>query len=254
MGNGPAHLLLHALRHHLVEVLQASFAEIGLARLAVLAVHRRHPARFEADNHLEPVVVQVRDRLPRHQQVLFRRRLQRVRNVQQPRFHHHHSHRNALCVLYHNLRVGPLPEIAAAAPRPAEQSQLHRSRIHRTQGACQVANKLVCPGKPNLRVADAKLAHALEQADGVGHGDVEVRLLQAVAQAGVKQFDPSCSVLLHLSLFAPVKVSFKQHRSAPQRRTSIIPARNCIARNRCPIHAAFFAAWAGCLFCSSFWP
>ena len=42
------------------------------------------------------------------------------------------------------------------------------------------------------------------------------------------------SGLLHLSLFPSVKVSFKLHRSAAQCRTSIIPVRTCIARNRVP--------------------
>jgi len=225
--NDPAHLLLHALRHHLLEIIQAALGEICFAKLAVLAPSMEGVQRvLQIHDHFQPVVVQARNGLERHQQVLFRSRLQRLRNIQQPRFNHHHRHGNALLVAHHDLYVGPLLHLAAAPARSAEQRQLHRPCIDRTQCAGQVANKLVRSGKPNLRVAHAKLAHPIQQADGIGHRYVQVRLLQPVAQTGVEQLDSSSSVLLHLSLFPVVKVSFVNHPSKAECRTFIIPVWN----------------------------
>ena len=55
--------------------------------------------------------------------------------------------------------------------------------------AGQIADELVGAGEADLGVVHAELGHALQQQHGVGHGDLEVRLLQAVAQAGVEQLD-----------------------------------------------------------------
>ena len=55
--------------------------------------------------------------------------------------------------------------------------------------AGEVGDELVGAGEADLRVAHAEGGHALQKQHGVGHRDLEVRLLQAVAQAGVKELD-----------------------------------------------------------------
>jgi len=60
---------------------------------------------------------------------------------------------------------------------------------HGDRGGSQIGDKLVGAGKTDLGIVNAKGCHLPQQVDGVGHGDVDIRLLQAIAQAGVEDFD-----------------------------------------------------------------
>ena len=75
----------------------------------------------------------------------------------------------------------------------------------------QIGHKLVGAGKADLGVVDAEGRHALQQADRVGHGDIEVGLLHPVAKAGFKQLDFSGSGLFHFSLTPILQVLFAEY-------------------------------------------
>jgi hypothetical protein len=53
---------------------------------------------------------------------------------------------------------------------------------------------------------NAEGGHALQQADGIGYGDVDVWLLQPVSQAGIEKLDFSNNCFRHLILLLLVKV------------------------------------------------
>ena len=101
------------------------------------------------------------------------------------------------------LHIGPFLDFGAAAARSPEQSQLHRAGIDGIESVGQVADKQVGAGKPDLRVVHTEGSHPLQEQDGVGHRDLEVRLLQAVAKAGVEQLDFSDRVFRHWILLGP---------------------------------------------------
>ena len=183
-----AHLLLHALAHQVVKILQALRVEFRLCRNAKLAPSATRVHRvLQVHNHFQSVILQAGNRFACHQQMLFRRRLQALAHIQQPRLHHHHTHRNTSPVLQHKLHIGPILHPGSAAPRTPEQSQLHRARIHIGQGFRQLAYKLVRARKTNLGIAHAKGRHPLQQAHSVRCGNLQVRLLQPITQAGIKQ-------------------------------------------------------------------
>jgi hypothetical protein len=49
---------------------------------------------------------------------------------------------------------------------------------------------------------DAKSGHALKKADGIGHGDIDIRLLHSVAETGIEQLDFSGFSFVHVFLFS----------------------------------------------------
>ncbi len=208
-----AYFLLHALRSELMEVVEAARMEIGVAGQAIFApaavgIHRM----LQVDNHLKAVVLQAFNGLPRHAQIFFRRRLERVQHIQQPRLDHNHGNGNPQPMANHELHIGPLLHLHATAARAAKQGKLHRSRIHRAKRRRQVRDKLVRAGKANLGVMQAKARHALQQQNRIGHGDVEVRLLHAVAQTGIEQLDLGNLVLHRLQ--QPVDRGMLKRRQA----------------------------------------
>ena len=85
------------------------------------------------------------------------------------------------------LHVRPIFDFGAAAARTAEERETHRAGFDGVERGGQIGDKLVGAGKTDLRVTHAECGHALQEQDGVGHRDLELRLLQAVAQAGVKE-------------------------------------------------------------------
>ena len=111
---------------------------------------------LKVDEHFKAVVLKTCDGLAGHQQVLLRRRLQRLGNVEQSRLDDHDRNRNALLAGDHELYVGPVLNLGAAAACPAKQSKLHGSGIHRVKRGCQIADELVRAGKADLCVADAE--------------------------------------------------------------------------------------------------
>jgi hypothetical protein len=54
---------------------------------------------------------------------------------------------------------------------------------------------------------NAKAGHVLEQADRIGNGDVDVRLLQAIAKAGVEDLGSYCFKILHFFPYSLMKMS-----------------------------------------------
>jgi hypothetical protein len=154
---------------------------------------------FQIDKHLQPVVLQKRNRLPRHQQVLFGGRPQGARHIQQPRLHHHHRNAHPSPVLHHILRIAPMLYPRPRGARPAEERELHRPRVHILQRARQLAHKLVRPGKPDLRVAHPERAHPFQQPHRMLHRDLQVRLLQPIPQTRIEQLNLPHRRVLHLS-------------------------------------------------------
>ena len=146
-----------------------------------------------------PWPLQALDRLPGHEEIFFGGGFERFLDVEQTRFDHHHGCRHAPLVTQHKLHVGPVLDFCAPAARAPEQSQLHRVRLGVVERGGQIAHKLVGPSETDLGVVHSKRSHALQQQHRVGHGDFEVRLLQAVTQAGVEQLDFSWVVCGHVS-------------------------------------------------------
>jgi hypothetical protein len=96
------------------------------------------------------------------------------------------------------LNIGPFLDFGSAAARSAEQGKVHGFGIDRVERAGQIFHELVGAGKADFGVPYAKNGQTLQQADGVGHGYIDIRLLHSVAQTGVKQLDFSGFTLRHL--------------------------------------------------------
>ena len=195
----PAHILAEALLRHAVEVVEAAPAEIRVARSAVFAaaatgVH----GVLQIDDHFQAVVVQAGDGFAGHEEVFFRRSLQRHQDIEQPGFDDDDGHGNPPFVPHHELYVGPLLDFGTAAAGSAEQGQFHGPGIDRVQSGRQILHEPVGAGKADLGIADAKDGKTLQQADGIGHGDVDIRLLQAVAEAGIEKLDLSGFAFRHV--------------------------------------------------------
>jgi hypothetical protein len=187
-----ADLLRCALRDELMQIVEALLVKLRLAGDPVFpsaagCVH----GVFQIDNDFEAVVLQLRDGFGSHPQSVFGSAFERARYIEEPGFDDHNSDRDALPVTEHELKIGPLFDSCAAPSCPAEESQLHRSRIDRSQSEGQVADKLVCACESDLGVVNAKGRHPLQEPDGVGHGDLNIGLLQAIAEAGVEELYPS---------------------------------------------------------------
>lgn len=144
---------------------------------------------FQVNNHFEAAVLQARDGFVRHAEVLVRRRLQREHHIQQTRFDHQHRDRNALLVAENELHVGPFAHLGSAPARSAKERQLHGLGVDGVESGRQVADKLVGARKTDFGIVHAKGRHALQKADSDGHGNLQVRLLQPVPKARVKDFD-----------------------------------------------------------------
>ncbi len=99
------------------------------------------------------------------------------------------------------LHVGPLLNLGAAAAGSAEEGKFHGARIGGSESRGQLGDKMVRASKADLRVVNAEGGHALQQADGVGQGDIDVGLLHSVAQTGVKQLDMRWADSIHAGGF-----------------------------------------------------
>ena len=183
-------MLAGALRNHLVEVVEALLHEIGIAIVAILtaAAGGVHGV-LKVHDHFKAAVFKALDGFVGHQQVFFRRGFERLENIQQSGFDDDDGDGNARLVADHELRVGPVLDLRAATARPAEESQLHRSGVYRMKSGGQVCDELIGAGKTDLGIVDAKDGHVLQEADGIGHGDVDIGLLQPVAETGVEELD-----------------------------------------------------------------
>ena len=206
-----ADLLAGALRGHLVEVVESLLPETRFAGTAVFppAATGVHGV-FQVHNHFQTALLKVLNGLIGHAQILFRRGLQRHLNIEQPGFDDDNGRWNAAFVGGHELRVWPILNPRAAAARSAEQSQLHRAGVGGVESAGQVADKLVCAGEADFGVVDAEGGHVLQQADGIRHGDVDLRLLHPVPKACIEDLDLSGFRFLHLSLRLVVKIFFAE--------------------------------------------
>ncbi len=185
-----AGLLAYAKFRDLAEVVEAALPKGRIAKGAVFAasaggVH----GVFQVDEDFEAVILKALDGFRRHAQVLFRGGFEGTLDIQEPRFDHHHGDGYALLVADHELDVGPVFDAGAAAARAAKQSQFHRTCWNRAESLGEVGDKLIGSGKADLGIVNAKAGHALQKADRVGNGDVEIGLLHAVAQAGVEDLD-----------------------------------------------------------------
>ena len=125
---------------------------------------------------------------------------QRALDVEQPRLDHDHRNGNAPLVAQDELHIGPIFNLGAAAARAPEEGQLHRACIDIGEGAGEVADKLVRAGESDLGVVHAEGRHALQQEHGIGHRDLQIRLLHAVAETGVEDLDLSDGLFRHLFL------------------------------------------------------
>ncbi len=98
-------------------------------------------------------------------------------------------------------------DIRAAAARSAEEGQLHGAGVDRMKCGSQVRDELIGAGKADLGIVDAEGGHVLKKADGIGHRDVDVRLLQPVAETCVEEFDSYRFKFLHFFPHSLVKIS-----------------------------------------------
>ena len=87
------------------------------------------------------------------------------------------------------LDVRPIVDFGTAPSRTAEECETHSAGVDGVERGSKVADELVGAGKANLRVTHSECGHALQEQHSVGDRDLEVRLLQPVAQAGVKELD-----------------------------------------------------------------
>jgi hypothetical protein len=208
-NNNAAYSLTDTLRSHLVKVVKAALVEFAVAFIAVFA-----PAAigihgvFKVYDYFKAVVMETLDGLEGHEQILFRRCFQGFGHIQKPGFDDDNCNRNAPFVANNKLHVAPFLHLGATAARSAEQSQFHGSGVDGRKGTRQVFNELVCAGKAYFSIVDAECGHALKKDNGVGDGDLEVRLLHSVSKTRVKEFDPFRCTFPHLSQLPSEGVSF----------------------------------------------
>ena len=181
-----------------MEVIEAALVEIGVTQVSVLApaaisVH----SVLKIDDDFQAVVLQAGDGFMRHEQVFFWRGFEGANDIEQPGFDDENGNGDAPLSGYDEFHVGPFADACAAAAGSAEEGQLHCTGVDGIESGGEAGNELVRAGKADLRVAQAEGSHALQEQHGVGHRDLEVRLLQAIAQAGVKDLDLWRGVFLH---------------------------------------------------------
>ena len=107
--------------------------QFGVAGIAVFAaaagcIH----GVLEVDNDFKAVVLQALNRLRNHEQIFFRRSLQRLCNIEQSGLDHHHRDRDTLPVGDDEFYVGPFLDVCAAPAGPAEQGEIHAAGIDRS--------------------------------------------------------------------------------------------------------------------------
>ncbi len=158
---------------------------VAVFAAAAIGVH----GVLEIDENFEAVLLQAVDGLPRHEQILFGRCFERAFHVEQPRLDDDDRGGNPVLVAEDELHIGPILDLGTAAARAPEESQPHGAGVDGFERAGEVGDELVGAGESNLRVTHAEGGHPLQKQHGVGHRDLEVRLLHAVAQAGVKKLD-----------------------------------------------------------------
>jgi hypothetical protein len=107
------------------------------------------------------------------------------------------------CTSGHSWTLAPRPRVL---PNKAE---FHGFCIDRIERACQIFYELVGSGKADFGIPDAKNGKTLQQADGIRHGYIDVRLLHSVAQTGVKQLDFSGLTFRHIFLLQIVNLTFQ---------------------------------------------
>ena len=189
---------------------------------------------LQVDNHLQPVLLEALHRLARHHRFSSCRRFEPLGHVEQTRLHHHHRFRHAPPCRTMNLRPANLepscPDHGCDRTAPASCP-----RVHPIQGPVRSSTNWLAPANPISAYLTPNAPIRCSRPTAFG---TEISRLGCCIPS--RRLVSNNSTLLlpaafpHLSLFPRVKVSFKLHRSAPQRRTSIIPVRNCIARNRVP--------------------
>ena len=157
------------------------------------------------DNDLESFLLQAVDGLPRHAQVFFGRSFEGLGDIKKPGFDDDDSDGDTSFVAQDELHIGPFFDLGVAAACSSEESELHGPGVDRRQCAGEISNEFIGAGKTDLGVMNAESAHALQQQDRIGDGDFEMRLLQTVAQTGVKQLDFSGYRCVHWILSLPVK-------------------------------------------------
>ena len=196
-----AHVLAHALFGELLKVVEAALGKLVAAGIAVFAAAAlRVHGVLEIDDHLKAVRLQVVDGLPRHAQIFFRAHAERALDIEQPRLDHDDRNGNAPLVAQDELHIGPIFNLGAASARAPEEGQLHRAGIDIGESAGQVADKVVGAGESDLGIVHAESRHALQQEHGIGHRDLQIRLLHAVAETGVEDLDFSDGLFRHLFL------------------------------------------------------
>ena len=182
----------------LMEVIESARAEIGIAGGAVFAaatggIH----GVLEIDQDFKAMVLEAGDSVPGHAEIFVGRGFEGALHVEEARFDHHHGGGNALLVADHEVDVGPVLHFRAGRAGPAEKRQFHRSGVDAVERGREIGHELVGTGEPDLGVVHAEADHALQQRDGVGHGDLEVGLLHAVAKTGIEKFNASGCCVVH---------------------------------------------------------
>ena len=89
----------------------------------------------------------------------------------------------------HHLQIRPVLHLAAAPTRAAEEREPGYAGIDPLQSIGEIGDKLVGTSKTDLRVVNTEASHALKQTDGVGNGDIQIRLLQTIPQTCIEQLD-----------------------------------------------------------------
>jgi hypothetical protein len=173
-----------------MEVIEAALVEVGVAQVAVFAaaaigIH----GVLEIDDDLKAVVLQAGDGFIGHEQVFFRSGFEGANDIEQPGFDDENGDGDAALAGYDEFHVGPFVDACAAAASSAEEGQLHCAGVDWFESCGETGDELVGAGKADFRVVNAEGRHALQQADGVGQGDIDVGLLHSVAKAGFKQLD-----------------------------------------------------------------
>ena len=185
-----ADFLLDALFDEAVKVVEAALGKIAAAGIAIFtAAATGIHGVLEIDEDFKAVLLQKIDGLAHHEQIFFESGFERALHVEQTRLDDDHGGGDAVLVADDELDIRPILDFRTAAARTPEECEAHGAGVDGFESRGQIGDELVSSGKADLRVAHAESRHALQEQNGIGHRDFELRLLQSVAQAGIKELD-----------------------------------------------------------------
>ena len=102
-----------------------------------------------------------------------------------------------MLALNNELEIRPFRNLCALAPGPAKERQFRRASVHVLQRLCQIHHKLIRTREADLRKMNTERTHPLQQVNCAGYGNLEVGLLQSVAETGIEQLHLRRLYLIH---------------------------------------------------------